>query len=549
LGAEVLGEEQQFSTTKLRYQFTILGSNYNLLSDAQKLLFKNTVQTAIGDHAKVNSLKVTVDPALIKYTAEVAGKTVARTEVVADIVVPPQVDASALTKRLQDRDPTTKKTLNQVIVTAVAAAALPGFTAAAMESLGGSFSTTSEKETLFAEGDADSPNLIRVKVDIKGVYYSLVTTSADTKAKFAQAVQSGIAQSSSQSVDAGSIALDISDGDKNNLASPFVHVEAKIPVPSSLKVDASMSEWPNGSAGLAAAVQAKLRAMTGIEQVTTKAGVSHVVEVSAGDLEVGPVREMYATKVSLQVSMHPLKTAKAGDAAFQALLAAELQKLAASKAGVAKEDVTFTCKDVPAGGKNVDCTGDFRAKGTSVANTKVSEWETKMMPMSREFQQSVLTKHKADIDGDTTKFIVLVGIGSVANVPDSIDMDLVIHGIEYSEIPTNRKRLFLKDLSGKIQTAVQAKAANAKITAVQALIRTVFTATSDTTLNVRVQVPVTDPAQFPTAADVTGVATVLEQKKADILEEVQRVLQLWDQADFVASWTNKAIVVQAPGAV
>jgi len=343
--------------------------------------------------------------------------------------------------------------------------------------------------------------------------------------------------------------LDISDGDKNNLASPFVHVEAKIPVPSSLKVDASMSEWPNGSAGLAAAVQAKLRAMTGIEQVTTKAGVSHVVEVSAGDLEVGPVREMYATKVSLQVSMHPLKTAKAGDAAFQALLAAELQKLAASKAGVAKEDVTFTCKDVPAGGKNVDCTGDFRAKGTSVANTKVSEWETKMMPMSREFQQSVLTKHKADIDGDTTKFIVLVGIGSVANVPDSIDMDLVIHGIEYSEIPTNRKRLFLKDLSGKIQTAVQAKAANAKITAVQALIRTVFTATSDTTLNVRVQVPVTDPAQFPTAADVTGVATVLEQKKADILEEVQRVLQLWDQADFVASWTNKAIVVQAPGAV
>jgi len=554
MGAEVLGEEQQFSTTTLRYRFILRGPvNYNSLagSAANQKTFRDTVAAAIVKHAQVSNLKVTVDPNLIEYTNANPGKNLARTEVVAEIVVPPQVDAAALMKRLQDRDPTTKKTLNQVIVTDIGAAALPGFTAGSMESLGGSFSSTSQKETLYAEGDADSANLIHVKVDIKGVYYSLLTTSADTKAKFAQAVQSGIAQSSSQSVDAGSIALDISDGSANNLASPFVHVEAKIPVPSSLKVDASMSEWPGGSAGLAAAVQAKLRAMTGIEQVTTKAGVSQVVEVSAGDLLVGSVREMYATKVSLQVSIHPLKTGVngAGDTVFRAELAEELQKLAASKAGVAKEDVAFTCTENPVGGKNVDCTGDFKAKGTSGLNTKVSEWESKLFPMSREFQQNVLTKYKTKVD-DVTKFIVQVGIGSVANVPDSVDIDLAIHGIEYSEIPANRKRKFLKDLSEQVQAAVKAaNPGNAEIVATEKKIRTVVTATSDATLNVLIQVPVTDAAVFTSQAKISAAATALETNKNALITQLQTKVQAMPEADFVSTWTSKAIIVQSPGEV
>merc|ERR1712012_106608 len=145
----------------------------------------------------------------------------------------------------------------------------------------------------------------------------------------------------------------------------------------------------------------------GIEQVTSKAGeLAHVVEVSAGDLSLAAARMVFSTKVSVQVSIRSFTHTPA----LRDQLEEELQKLAASTAGVAKEDVDFSC--APAAGAdaatNVDCTGTFRATGTRVANSKVSDWQSKMMP--------------------------LVGIGNVVNDADSIEMNSVIHGIDYSQV-------------------------------------------------------------------------------------------------------------------
>jgi len=144
-------------------------------------------------------------------------------------------------------------------------------------------------------------------------------------------------------------------------------------------------------------------------------------------------------------------------------LAEELQSLAATKAGVAKEDVTFKCTG-KAGTTTVDCTGDFKATGRKAASAKVSEWEAKMMPMRSEFQQQALTKHKAKIPANQeNKLMALVGIGEVVNVPDFVDMNLVIHGVDYSQVSSARKRHFLTTLTGHVQTATDYDSAAAAV--------------------------------------------------------------------------------------
>merc|ERR1712045_124911 len=114
----------------------------------------------------------------------------------------------------------------------------------------------------------------------------------------------------------------------------------------------------------------------------------------------------------------------------------------------------------------------------------------------------------------------------MGNVPDSLDIDLAIHGIEYSEIPANRKRTFLKGLSDSVQAAIKAaNPGNADIVATEKKIRTVVTATSDTTLNVLIQVPVTDAAVFTTPAKISAAGTDLETNKDDLITKLQTNVQ------------------------
>merc|ERR1712113_653249 len=212
------------------------------------------------------------------------------------------------------------------------------------------------------------------------------------------------------------------------------------------------------------------------------------------------------------------------------------------------------CKQRGAAGI-VDCTGDFKATGTNAANTKVSEWDSKMTPMGREFQQSVVTKHKAWIaPADVNKFMVLVGVGAIVNAVDTVDMNLVIHGIDYSEVSAARKRTFLRDLSSKVQAAVNQNpaapaGADHNIGLVASKIRTVFTPTSDSTLSVLVQVPVSDSAIFATQADVTAVASKLESNvNAGVIKNtLQAALRLDANLDPVSTWTRGAILVKSPG--
>merc|ERR1712039_223000 len=116
------------------------------------------------------------------------------------------------------------------------------------------------------------------------------------------------------------------------------------------------------------------------------------------------------------------------------------------------------------------------------------------------------------------------------------------------EVSDARKRTFLKGLSDQVQTAVNrlpgGAGADKNIGLVATKIRTVFTPTSDSTLDVLVQVPVSDLAIFDTQAKITAVATKLESNSGVIKSTLQTALQADTTLDPVSTWTRGAILVK-----
>merc|ERR1712113_461067 len=169
------------------------------------------------------------------------------------------------------------------------------------------------------------------------------------------------------------------------------------------------------------------------------------------------------------------------------------------------------------------------------------------------FQLWILTQYKAKIPaGQENKLLALVGIGNVVNVPDFVDMNLVIHGVDYSQVSPARKRSFLKKLTGHVQTATNwnagmgAGTGGALINAAVADIRAVFTATSASTLNVPIRVPVAS------ASDAKKVELALEQGVAtngatNIKTVLQAALQGEPDIEPVSTWTKKSVTVKLPG--
>merc|ERR1712241_148425 len=108
--------------------------------------------------------------------------------------------------------------------------------------------------------DDDHQPLIILDMDIRGIYYNKLSASPQIKTKFVEAVQGGIVAHTTD-LDSKSIGLDVSDAG-TNAGLPFVHVTAKIPVPSGLSADATMSKWPNtGSPQIGVEIQNRLKAL------------------------------------------------------------------------------------------------------------------------------------------------------------------------------------------------------------------------------------------------------------------------------------------------
>merc|ERR1711997_1115382 len=83
------------------------------------------------------------------------------------------------------------------------------------------FETASEKIPVEeADWDLHHP-IIVLEMDVKGVYYDKVVASKELKANFAATLQTGLLPPSS-SVDAKSVALDISKGPANSDGVPFL---------------------------------------------------------------------------------------------------------------------------------------------------------------------------------------------------------------------------------------------------------------------------------------------------------------------------------------
>merc|ERR1712242_294889 len=501
--------------------------------------FTDAFKTALSAKCKIDKANVKIDATKIVSTSANAAKgTPSRTEFPLEITVPAELTVEALKSRLIE-DGDWKKKIRQALVDSGIA-----FTSLNVHS--GDI-TTKTDAVLVSEVDVHDP-LITLDMDIKGVYYSQLSAGSELRSKFAQAIQAGIA---TQGLEASSIGLDVSNGGPGT-GVPFVHVVAKIPVPAGLSADATMSLWPESGSQIRTQIQEKLRAISGIDQVT-KSGKSgpHPITVFADTLHLGAVRQMYATHVKVGVSVHYLRyTPAAGQVHVEpTAIETQVKDALVKMAGVDKDDVEKVGNAVTPNADEIRWVFSVAARGAEAAALKTADWEAKLLPAGRKVQRFFEATYPGAInDADPNEeYMVSVGIGDVSSEVDTIDLDLVVHGIDYDEISDKSKKSFLTKLAEAIRQGVKDGAANGYVNTNVAKIRVVVSPhDTDDPLNVRAQIPA--PAL---EADQLSVMKALDDKLAKspggIQDTVETRIEAIAGIDFLSTWTTEAIYVSVPG--
>merc|ERR1712045_437304 len=291
----------------------------------------------------------------------------------------------------------------------------------------------------FAVVDDDHEPLIILDTDIRGIYYNKLSASPDIKAKFVEAVQGGIV-ANTQGLDGKSIGLDVSDAG-HNAGLPFVHVTAKIPVPTGLSADATMSKWPKGSPQIGIEIQKRLKDLGGcFEQVTRDAGKGpHEIDVFPSALHLGAVRTTYAIHLKVDVDVRQLNHDGVGDHPTRDIISKRIKDSLKKMAQVSSNDISITEvtgeRDKPVN-PYLRFKAEIRAHGTFATTATIADWEQKAL--QKYFKQNYLSSIAVDDD-----YVIMVGIQEVVNDIDTVDVDLVVHGIDYKDLSVERKKAFL----------------------------------------------------------------------------------------------------------
>merc|ERR1712045_403821 len=297
----------------------------------------------------------------------------------------------------------------------------------------------------FAVVDDDHEPLIILDTDIRGIYYNKLSASPDIKAKFVEAVQGGIV-ANTHGLDGKSIGLDVSDAG-HNAGLPFVHVTAKIPVPTGLSADATMSKWPKGSPQIGVEIQKRLKELGGcFEQVTRDAGKGpHEIEVFPSALHLGAVRTTYAIHLKVDVDVRQLHHDGKNDHPTKAIIQKKVTDALKKMAQVSENDITVkeetaqTDKPVT---PYLRYKAEIRAHGVFATTATIADWEQKTLPVGRELQKYFKQNYLSSI-ADEDDYVIMVGIQEVTNDIDTVDLDLVVHGIDYKDLSVERKKAFL----------------------------------------------------------------------------------------------------------
>merc|ERR1712038_1143139 len=403
--------------------------------------------------------------------------------------------------------------------------------------------------------DDDHEPLIVLDVDIRGIYYNKLAASPDIKAKFVEAVQGGIVAHTD--LDAKSIGLDVSDAGEN-AGLPFVHVTAKIPVPSGLSADATMSKWPKGSPQIGVEIQQKLTALGGcFEQVTRDAGKVNDIDVFPSALHLGAVRTTYAVHLKVNVDVVGLEREGTNDPT-EAVIRKKVTDALKDMAQVEKNDVSIKMtKDED---ELIKYVAEIRARGAFATSAKIADWEQKLLPVGRELQKYFKTRYPNSIvdDQDDDQYVVMVGIGDVINDIDTVDLDLVVHGVDYKSLSAERKKAFLSPFvnavrSGLLEGTEDSNGVEYPWIKTQndenKIHVTVSPRDSDNALNVRIQIPAPD-----TAAELHNLVTTIERNvlvgdKPALQTAVKANVEKISGIEFLSTWTPHAIYVSVPGKV
>jgi len=401
----------------------------------------------------------------------------------------------------------------------------------------------------------DHKPIIVLDMDIRGVYYAtLKAGTPELRKNFAAAIQAAIASASSASMDATSIAMDVSDGGVTD-GSPYVHVTAKIPTPAGVSGDATMSQWSGGSGGIAAQVQKQIKALKDIALLTkSAAGVAQSVAVSSSAFRLGGIRETFQTKITMELAVRRLQhdgAAIAGHAGENApdasVIKQKITELLAKKATLDESAISVT--EVENTAQVLRYTSVILASSHVSAASKVSDWEAKLLHVGRELQQFYEDVHpNAILDPDgADNYRWLVGITSTENEVTSIDLDLVVHGVKFDALSSDKKNAFLNEFATHVRNGLGQGVANlgAGGSTNYEKIRVTMHPGGKNAVNVRAEVPVQE-LQLTTAQ----IATMLADLEAPVRKtNLETEIKLVDGLTYLASWTANAVTVSMPGEI
>jgi len=187
------------------------------------------------------------------------------------------------------------------------------------------------------------------------------------------------------------------------------------------------------------------------------------------------------------------------------------------------------------------------AHGHKAAEDKVSTWEAKLMPAARAVQKFYRDTHPEATQH--SNYRVMVGISEVKNKIEFVAMDLVIHGIDVSGVSQDRRQVFFSSLADSVRKGIgehETSSLSKGTPANYEKMRVAFDegATEDT-VNVRIQIPVTEVVP---ALDAQGVATLMGNlEKKEVRTGLEEEVRKADGVKFISTWTTDAIKVSVPG--
>jgi len=258
------------------------------------------------------------------------------------------------------------------------------------------------------------------------------------------------------------------------------------------------------------------------------------IRVSSSSPHLGNVRVVYGDSVAFEVSV-------AGITHTHSDTAAEVVE-----AKKALEDALKSVGQVDAKDLQVAITANaepMKFTATISAATR-SDWDTTLLQAATSAKGAIRAKHA----GSTLSATLPIDVTSKGK---SIDIDLVVHNVDFSALTDPQKAAFLKDFVKAVQEGIRND--GGQIETLLGAPRNINADLIDVTVAQELKDAVSVHAKIPTSADdaLTNsqqVAVVAELDKLETVSaRVQTKLASLTSMAYFSTWTPQAIKVTGPG--